>query len=69
MNDQLYIFDCLASKLRVSNGNFMTIGSGRKNTFCIEMEMESAGSFAQRDHVCRFFPTVDSRSILLMGFT
>lgn len=56
MNKQLYIYDCLAAKLRASDGVFMTIGSGEKNTFRVKMEAENGGSFAQRDSVCRFFP-------------
>lgn len=67
MNDQLYIYDCLTSKLRVSDGDFMTIGTGQKNTFRIEMKSESAGSFAQRDHVCRFFPHGRLKSYSLNG--
>ncbi len=56
MNKQLYIYDCLAAKLRASDGVFMTIGSGEKNTFRVKMNTEHGGSFAQRDSVCRFFP-------------
>lgn len=56
MNKQLYIYDCLSAKLRASDGNFMTIGSGEKNTFRVKMNTENGGSFAQRDHTCRFFP-------------
>ncbi len=56
MNKQLYIYDCLAGKLRASDGVFMTIGAGDKNTFRIRMNAENGGSFAQRDSVCRFFP-------------
>ena len=56
MNKQLYIYDCIASKLRASDGTFMTIGAGDKNTFRIKMKAENGGSFAQRDDVCRFFP-------------
>lgn len=56
MNDCLYIFDCLSGKLRVSDGDFMAIGSGATNTFRMEMEAEVAGSFAKRNHKCHFFP-------------
>lgn len=56
MNKQLYIYDCLSAKLRASDGVFMTIGSGEKNTFRVIMNAENGGSFAQRDSVCRFFP-------------
>ena len=56
MNKQLYIYDCLSGKLRASDGNFMTIGAGEKNTFRLRMSAENGGSFAQRDNVCRFFP-------------
>lgn len=56
MNKQLYIYDCLAAKLRASDGVFMTIGAGEKNTFRVAMNAENGGSFAQRDSVCRFFP-------------
>ncbi|MGN0873633.1 MAG: hypothetical protein ACI4OZ_00425 [Akkermansia sp.] len=56
MNNQLYIYDCLVGKLRVSDGNFMTIGAGRSSTFRVVMDMDEAGSFAQRDETCRFFP-------------
>ena len=56
MNKQLYIYDCLSAKLRASDGVFMTIGSGEKNTFRVRMSAENGGSFAQRDSVCRFFP-------------
>lgn len=56
MNKQLYIYDCLAAKLRASDGAFMTVGAGEKNTFRVKMSAENGGSFAQRDSVCRFFP-------------
>ena len=56
MNKQLYIYDCLSAKLRASDGSFMTIGAGEKNTFCVRMSAENGGSFAQRDSTCRFFP-------------
>lgn len=56
MNKQLYIYDCLTCKLRASDGVFMTIGAGEKNTFRVAMAVENGGSFAQRDSVCRFFP-------------
>lgn len=56
MNKQLYIYDCLKAKLRTSDGNFMTIGAGEKNTFRVRMRAQSGGSFAQRDGACRFFP-------------
>ena len=56
MNKQLYIYDCLAAKLRASDGVFMTIGAGEKNTFRVKMSADNGGSFAQRDSVCRFFP-------------
>lgn len=56
MNKQLYIYDCLSKKLRASDGVFMTIGAGEKNTFRVKMDAENGGSFAQRDSVCRFFP-------------
>lgn len=56
MNCQLYIFDCLTGKLRVSDGDFMTIGKGRKNTFRVMMASEAGGAFAQRNGICRFFP-------------
>lgn len=56
MNKQLYIYDCLSAKLRASDGSFMTIGAGDKNTFCVRMAAENGGSFAQRDNTCRFFP-------------
>ncbi len=56
MNKHLYIFDCLASKLRMTDGSFMTIGRGAGNSFRVEMSAENGGSFAQRDEACRFFP-------------
>ncbi len=56
MNKHLYIFDCLAAKLRVSDGSFMTIGKGSNNSFRVEMSATNGGSFAQRDDICRFFP-------------
>lgn len=56
MNKQLYIYDCLTSILRASDGVFMTIGASEKNTFRVKMNSENGGSFAQRDSVCRFFP-------------
>lgn len=34
----------------------MAIGAGKQNTFRIRTETESAGVFAQRSGVCRFFP-------------
>lgn len=55
MNNQLYIYDCLTGKLRVSDSDFMTVGAGQQNTFRIDMEAENAGSFVQRGGVCRFF--------------
>lgn len=56
MHDQLYVYDCLTGKLRVSNGDLMAIGSGKQNTFRIKSKAESAGVFAQRKGVCCFFP-------------
>ncbi len=56
MNKHLYIFDCLAIKLRVSDGSFMTIGKGSNNSFRVEMSAQNGGSFAQRNETCRFFP-------------
>ncbi len=56
MNHQLYVYDCLLKKLRVSDGYFMTIGKGENNTFRVAMQAENGGSFAQRDAICRFFP-------------
>lgn len=56
MKDQLYVYDCLTGKLRVSNGDFMAVGSGKQNTFRIKTEAENAGVFAQRNGICKFFP-------------
>lgn len=56
MNSRLYIYDCLTGKLRASDADFMSIGKGQKNTFRIAMMEENAGTFAQRNGVCRFFP-------------
>lgn len=56
MNNQLYIYDCLCAKLRVSDGNFMTIGNEDTNTFHIKMAVDNGGSFVQREETCRFFP-------------
>lgn len=56
MNCQLYIFDCLTGKLRVSDSDFMTVGKGRKCTFRVMMRPEEGGVFAQRNGFCRFFP-------------
>ncbi|MBR3926632.1 MAG: hypothetical protein IKJ58_07700 [Akkermansia sp.] len=56
MNNRLYIYDCLTGKLRASDADFMSIGKGQKNTFRIAMAEENAGTFAQRNGVCRFFP-------------
>lgn len=56
MNNQLYIYDCLSGILQSSDGGFMTIGSGEKNTFRVQMKVENGGSFAQRHENCRFFP-------------
>ena len=69
MNKQLYIYDCLSSKLRASDGNFMTIGAGEKNTFRLQMESENGGSFAQRDNACRFFPHGHVKQYSLNGIT
>lgn len=55
MKNQLYIYDCLTGKLRVSDGDFMAIGSGKQNTFRIKTKAEISGVFAQRNGVCRFF--------------
>ncbi len=62
MNKQLHIYDCLTRKLVVSDGAFMTIGALESSTFHLSMRAKNAGSFAQRDGTCRFFPhsTVDS---------
>lgn len=65
MNCQLYIFDCLTGKLRVSDGDFMTIGKGGKSTFKVMMQTDSAGSFAQRNGFCRFFPRAHVKSYSL----
>lgn len=56
MHDQLYVYDCLTGKLRVSNGDLMAIGAGKQNTFRVKTRSESAGVFAQRNGVCCFFP-------------
>lgn len=56
MNNQLYIYDCLSASLHSSDGGFMTIGAGEKNTFRVMMRIENGGSFAQRHENCRFFP-------------
>lgn len=56
MNKQLYIYDCLGAAMLSSDGNFMTIGAGEKNTFRVHMRAENGGSFAQRHENCRFFP-------------
>ena len=65
MNNQLYIYDCLTGKLRVSDGNMMPVGAGPRNTFRVEMGRDNGGSFVQRDDTCRFFPhgTVESYSL------
>ena len=56
MNKQLYIYDCHGAVMLNSDGNFMTIGSGERNTFRVHMRTENGGSFAQRNETCRFFP-------------
>lgn len=56
MNQQLYIFDCLTGKLRVSDKSFMSVGSGKQNVFRVRMATEIGGTFALRNEVCRFFP-------------
>lgn len=56
MKDQLYVYDCLTGKLRVSNGDFMAVGAGKQNTFRVRSAVENAGVFAQRNGTCRFFP-------------
>lgn len=56
MKDQLYVYDCLTGKLRVSNGDFMAVGAGKQNTFRIKAEADNAGVFAQRNGICKFFP-------------
>ncbi len=56
MNKQLYIYDCLNGKLRASDSNFMTLGSGERCSFRVVTKETNAGSFAQRDGTCRFFP-------------
>jgi len=56
MNKQLYIFDCLTNKLRVSDGNFMTIGAAKINIFRVAMNAANGGSFVQSNGICRFFP-------------
>ncbi len=67
MNCQLYIFDCLTGKLRVSDGDFMTIGKGRKCTFRVLMNPEEGGVFAQRNGFCRFFPGKSVKSYSING--
>ncbi len=64
---QLYIFDCLTGKLRVSDGDFMTIGQGNKNTFRATMEFLRGGVFAQRNGICRFFPAKELKSFSVNG--
>ncbi len=56
MNKQLYIYDCLNNKLRVSDSSFMTLGSGDNTIFKVAMRVSNGGSFAMRDEICRFFP-------------
>lgn len=56
MNSRLYIYDCLTAKLRVSNRDFMTVGSAEGNTFRVTMRAAHGGVFAQRNGFCRFFP-------------
>lgn len=67
MNNQLYIYDCLTGKLRVSDGSMMPVGAGKRNTFRVEMDRENGGSFVQRDEVCRFFPHGNIESYSLNG--
>lgn len=67
MNNQLYIYDCLTGKLRASDGAFMTIGGGPRNTFRLPMPTENAGAFAQRNGICRFFPRDDVNSYSING--
>ncbi|MDO5469770.1 MAG: hypothetical protein Q4F38_00595 [Akkermansia sp.] len=67
MNYQLYIFDCLTGKLRVSDGSFMTIGKNPKSTFRVTMAADNGGVFAQRDGKCRFFPHSSLESYSLDG--
>ncbi|MFI3244573.1 MAG: hypothetical protein R3Y56_10005, partial [Akkermansia sp.] len=56
MNKQLYIYDCLNGKLRASDSNFMTLGSGDRCSFRVVTKESNVGSFAQREGTCRFFP-------------
>ncbi len=67
MNKQLHIYDCLTRKLVVSDGAFMTIGALESSTFPLAMRAKNAGSFAQRDDTCRFFPHSDTDSYSLNG--
>lgn len=64
---QLYIFDCLTGKLRVSDGDFMAIGQENKNTFRAMMECSRGGVFAQRNGKCRFFPARNVASYSVNG--
>lgn len=67
MTYQLYIYDCLNEKLRASDSSFMTLGAGNNTIFRVAMEVDNAGSFAQRDGSCRFFPHSKIRRFSLNG--
>ncbi len=65
--NQLFIYDCLTQKLRVSDNPIMTIGANRKNTFVLDIEAEEGGTFVQRNDNCHFFPHGSIISYALNG--
>ncbi len=67
MKKRLYIYDCLTSKLRVSDQSFMTIGNGAACTFRVAMQEPSAGLFARRGEHCHFFPREGAGGYSLNG--
>lgn len=69
MNQQLYIFDCLTGKLRVSDNSFMSVGAGKQNVFRVRMLSEIGGTFALRNGICRFFPHYRTTGYSINGKT
>ncbi len=67
MNKQLHIYDCLTRTATSSDGAFVNIGAHESNDIPLAMRAKNAGSFAQQNHVCRFFPHSDKSSYTLNG--
>ena len=54
--DKIFIYDCLNCKLRVADGDFMTVGSAGTCTFILDMEPEEGGVISRREGQYYFTP-------------